>query len=79
VGGTAEKTISSADLVREICVPQAENLKDREQVIDQVAANAQPGDVVVVMGARDNSLTSVAQKILRSLKNKTAFSHEEKK
>ena len=78
VGGTAEKTISSAELVREICVPQAENLKDREQVIDQVAASAQPGDVVVVMGARDNSLTSVAQKILRSLKNKTVFPHKKK-
>jgi UDP-N-acetylmuramate--alanine ligase len=78
VGGTAEKTISSAELVREICVPQAKNLKDREQVIDQVATIAQPGDVVVVMGARDNSLTSMAQKILRSLKNKTVFSHKKK-
>jgi len=76
VGGTAEKTISSADLVREICVPHAENLKDREQAIDQVTVSAQPGDVVVVMGARDNSLTIMAQKILSGLKNKTAFSHE---
>ena len=48
--------------------------KQATQVIYQVAASAQPGDVVVVMGARDNSLTSVAQKILRSLQNKTAFS-----
>ncbi len=79
VGGTAEKSISSAELVREIYIPQTENLKDREQVIDHVTERAQPGDVVVVMGARDNSLTSLAQKILRSLKSKTAFSHEEKK
>ena len=76
VGGTAEKTISSAELVRKICVPHAENLKDREQAIDQVTVSAQPGDVVVVMGARDNSLTSLAQKILRSLKNKTTSLNE---
>ena len=73
VGGTTEKTISSAELVREIWVPKAENIKDREQVIAQVAAGAQPGDVVVVMGARDNSLTDVAQKILKSLENKTVL------
>ena len=79
VGGTAEKTVSSAELVKGICVPYAENIKDREQVIDQVTASAQPGDVVVVMGARDNTLTAFAERILGSLQKKKFSSHTKKK
>ena len=78
-GGTAEKTVSSAELVKGICVPYAENIKDREQVIDQVTASAQPGDVVVVMGARDNTLTAFAERILGSLQKKKFSSHTKKK
>ena len=75
VGGTTERSLSSADLVNEIFIPRAKNLGDREQVIAQVTEIAKPGDVVVVMGARDNSLTDLAHKILRGLKNKTASFH----
>ena len=79
VGGTAEKSISSAELARDVITPRSQNLKDRDQVIAFITEEASPGDVVVVMGARDNTLTAFAERILGSLQKKTFSSNTEKK
>lgn len=40
----------------------------REKMVAQMAAAAQPGDIVLVLGARDPTLTDFARKILGALK-----------
>ena len=67
VGGTADTSICSADLLKAIRIPQAENLKNREKVILRVGEISKPGDVVVVMGARDNTLSELAYSIVKKL------------
>lgn len=64
-GGTAKKDISSEDLaawVSErgvmVCAPQ-----DRSGLIADLKQCVQPGDVVIVMGARDPTLSLLAQEI----------------
>ncbi len=40
----------------------------REKLLAQMAAAAQPGDIVLVLGARDPTLTDFARKLLSLLK-----------
>ena len=41
----------------------------REKLLAQMAAAAQPGDIVLILGARDPTLTDFARKLLNALKN----------
>lgn len=68
-GGTAVKDISSADLVQALRRRgvQAEFQQDRQAIPALLAAQAEPGDVAVVMGARDDGLTVLARSILEEL------------
>lgn len=68
-GGTADRTISSADLARKLSERgiEAEAPESREAIPDLVAAMAKPGDVVYSMGARDPELPSFAQALLTAL------------
>ena len=68
-GGTAAKDISSADLVDEIVArgAGAAFAPSREWLVARLAAEAQEGDLVLVMGARDPSLTDLARAILGRL------------
>ena len=83
-GGRAEKTISSQDLEKDIIIPQVQYISERKEVIKRLTFLARPGDVVVVMGARDNTLTDLSQKILinlrmqDSLKTKRILAEEKK-
>ena len=65
-GGTAERNFSSADIVAEIVArgAAAEFAESREALIERIAELATPGDLVLVMGARDSSLTEFARGIL---------------
>ncbi len=68
-GGTVIRDISSADVVAELAardVP-AEVAPSREALAARLAAEARPGDLVLVMGARDPSLTAFARSILAAL------------
>lgn len=69
-GGTADRSISSGDLVRAVRVPTAEHLRDRKDVIRRIDEQSRPGDVIVVMGARDNTLSELAKDIVQCLKGK---------
>jgi hypothetical protein len=68
-GGTVTKDISSADLVGDLrprgC--DARFGEHRDDLPALIAAEARPGDLVLVMGARDPSLTDLGQAILLAL------------
>ena len=68
-GGTANRDFSAADIVAEIAAAgaQAEFAPGREWLAARVAEVARPGDLVLVMGARDPSLTDLARDILLTL------------
>jgi UDP-N-acetylmuramate--alanine ligase len=59
-GGTADRSISSADLAKKIHGPQVNCVKERIEVIEQMADIAKTGDVIAVMGARDDTLSTLA-------------------
>lgn len=68
-GGTVTKDISAGDLVREISQRgrAAAFIEQRDEIPDAIAAEAKAGDVVLVMGARDPSLTSFCREILAAI------------
>lgn len=68
-GGTVTRDISSRDLVDDIRGQgrDARFLAARDQLPPAIAAEARPGDLVVVMGARDPSLTDFCREILIEL------------
>ncbi len=70
-GGTADASISSADLVdhfNAVAVhPVARHVPAKDDVISVVAAEARPGDRVLSMGARDPGLAAFARRVLAAL------------
>jgi UDP-N-acetylmuramate--alanine ligase len=69
-GGTVDRSVGSADLAADIRAlgRHAEALGDRAACGARLLELAQPGDRILVMGARDDTLTSFAQDLLASLK-----------
>ena len=73
-GGTVRKDISSADLV-DYAVSlgvDAEFYQTREEIKYRLTDLAEPGDRIVIMGARDNSLPDFCRQILEGIKNEAA-------
>jgi len=68
-GGTATKDISAADLAADIRArgKDAASVPDRAALVAEIAAVAAPGDLVLVMGARDPSLSDLCREILARL------------
>jgi len=69
-GGTATRDFSAADIVAEIGAlgTCAEFAASREELTARIAEVAQSGDLVLVMGARDPTLSELARAILAALK-----------
>ena len=69
-GGTVTRDISGADLAEEArkagC--DARFAADRREAAAQIAAEARPGDLVLLMGARDPSLEDFARETLEILR-----------
>jgi UDP-N-acetylmuramate--alanine ligase len=75
-GSNAVRNISAADLVADVnrkagreCAlffPDKAGVSGRDEILAYLKANAQPGDIVCVMGARDDSLTTLGYNALRS-------------
>ncbi len=65
-GGTAQKDISSQDIVAGLGpVPfNALAVNDRDELLTRLKADAGSGDCVLLMGARDPSLSALAKKIV---------------
>jgi UDP-N-acetylmuramate--alanine ligase len=70
-GGTATRDFSADDIVREIAAKGAlaSFAPSRNWLIETVANEAREGDVVLVMGARDPSLTAFARDILGAIES----------
>lgn len=68
-GGTAEKTISSQDLVEEIRTFHSKTYygQDLPKSIERIRNMAQSGDRVVIMGARDDTLRDVSSQLVTQL------------
>jgi len=73
-GGTATRDFSAADIVEEITARGtcAAFAPSRDWLIRRIAEEARDGDVVLVMGARDPSLTAFAGALLAGLKTGAA-------
>ena len=72
-GGTADRSVASQDLAADICAlgRRAEALADRPACGARLLELAKPGDRILIMGARDDTLTTFAQELLAALKPKT--------
>ena len=68
-GGTVERTVGSGDIVAgvEAAGRAAEHIPDRGECGRRLAALARPGDRIVVMGARDDTLSQFARDVLDAL------------
>ena len=69
VGGTAEKSMTSQDVVSLVVAQGVEAMcfEKREEILPFIKANAKPKDRIIVMGARDDSLSDFAAEILSIL------------
>ena len=68
-GGTVDRSIGSEELVhavREAGGP-AEHIPVRKNVADRLVAAARPGDRIVIMGARDDTLSTFARDLFDRL------------
>jgi UDP-N-acetylmuramate-alanine ligase len=74
VGGTATRDFSSADIVAEIAAlgTNAEFAPSRDWLVTRVAQEARPGDLILVMGARDPSLSELAGTMLTRIESPQA-------
>jgi UDP-N-acetylmuramate--alanine ligase len=68
-GGTTEKTVTSADLTEGIRAAgrNARAFATRAECGDQLLQLAKPGDRIVIMGARDDTLATFAAELLAAL------------
>ena len=68
-GGTVDRSVGSGDIVAGIRAAgrNAEHVPDREAAGERLRALTQEGDRIVVMGARDDSLSHFAAALLESL------------
>jgi UDP-N-acetylmuramate--alanine ligase len=68
-GGTAVRDVSSADLAADLQAlgTSARFTPAREALVAELAAEARAGDLVLIMGARDPSLTDLARAILEAV------------
>ncbi|MDE3114310.1 MAG: UDP-N-acetylmuramate--alanine ligase [Pseudomonadota bacterium] len=70
-GGTTDKSVSSIDIVTGLVAKgkRAESFVTRAECGARLLALARPGDRIVVMGARDDTLTAFARDLLAQLQS----------
>jgi UDP-N-acetylmuramate--alanine ligase len=68
-GGTVDRSQGTAQIIAQITAAggQAEHIPRREDCAARIIALAQAGDRIVVMGARDDTLTEFAQSLIGHL------------
>lgn len=71
-GGTVAREVTSADIIADIAATgrDARHMADRAAAAAHLAAVAEPGDRIVIMGARDDTLSLLAQSVLDDLERK---------
>src|SRR3569623_189193 len=73
-GGTVTREVTSADIIDDIASAgaRARHIADRAAAAAHLAAIAQPGDRIEVMGARDDTLSQLAADMLAMIADKGA-------
>ena len=73
-GGTVTREVTSADIVRDVQLAgrDATHIPDRTAAAAHCVVQAAPGDRIVVMGARDDTLSLLAAEMVRMLDVKLA-------
>ncbi|HEY3277951.1 MAG TPA: L,D-transpeptidase family protein [Syntrophorhabdaceae bacterium] len=73
-GGTAEKNIASEDIIQALgpIAFTAEAVSDRETLLYALDAHARPGDAILLMGARDPSLSTLTKTMVKLFNGETA-------
>jgi len=68
-GGTVERTRGSDWLAEQVRSKggHAEHLPDRSQIGERLIAEAKPGDRILIMGARDDTLAEFARELVQRL------------
>ena len=68
-GGTANKSISSKDIIDGVkAIGRTALFYDtKDEISDEIKRNVRSGDIVCVMGARDDSLREMARNLFKSL------------
>jgi UDP-N-acetylmuramate--alanine ligase len=68
-GGTTSREVTSADIVADVAATgrQAMHIPDRAAAAAHLVAAARPGDRIVVMGARDDTLSQLAAEMVARL------------
>jgi len=68
-GGTTDRGVGSADIVAGVAERgrNAEHIADRAEAAKRLVALARPGDRIIVMGARDDTLTLLAEEMVAAL------------
>ena len=68
-GGTVSREVTSADIVTDVAATgaQAIHIPGREAAAAHLVAQARPGDRIVVMGARDDTLSQLAEEMVARL------------
>lgn len=70
-GGTVTMEVTSADIVADLATAnlggRAHHIADREEAAQWLVAQARPGDRIVVMGARDDTLSQLAADMVAQL------------
>ncbi|GAA0330919.1 UDP-N-acetylmuramate--L-alanine ligase [Sphingomonas oligophenolica] len=72
MGGTVAREVTSADIVADVAATgrTALHIPARDAAAAHLAAEARPGDRIVVMGARDDTLSQLAADMLTQIANK---------
>jgi UDP-N-acetylmuramate--alanine ligase len=75
-GGTAERGVSSRDIAEAVSARgrNAAALPDRPACGERLLALARPGDRIVIMGARDDSLAVFARELVERLRERAGVS-----
>ncbi|MGN6620320.1 MAG: glutamate ligase domain-containing protein [Sphingomonas sp.] len=69
-GGTVAREVTSADIAADIAATgaNARHIPDRDSAAAHLVAEARPGDRIIVMGARDDTLSTLAAQMLDRIK-----------
>jgi UDP-N-acetylmuramate--alanine ligase len=70
-GGTVDRSVGSGEIVADLVAAgrKAEHIPDRAEAGRRLAARARAGDRILVMGARDDTLTEFARDVLAQLRS----------
>ncbi len=68
-GGTVDRSVTSEDIAQGVCEKgrNARAFADRAACAKSLLAEARPGDRIVIMGARDDTLSQFAEELLGAL------------